>query len=173
MKTGEAIIHYRKKNGCTQGQLAELVGVDALTIDRWEAGLEAPDHAHIVKLCEALGCRYDRLVPACEQQKPQREWRFSWTSRRSIRGLPLVDIDIGFGAKANGVIAIGFVAKGVVSVGVVSVGVVSAGLLTAGIFAAGMFAVGLLFAPCLLGVNVIHGFIPWIETAWGFLAAGR
>lgn len=173
MKTGEIIMRYRKKNGYTLEQLGELVGADALTVDRWESGLEVPDHAHIVKLCEVLGCRYDRLVPACEQQKPQREWRISWTSRRSIRGLPLVDIDIGFGAKANGVIAIGFVAKGVVSVGVVSVGVVSAGLLTAGIFAAGMFAVGLLFSQFLLGVNVIDGFIPWFEMAWGFLTAGR
>lgn len=173
MKTGEIIMRYRKKNGYTLEQLGELVGVDALTVDRWESGLEAPDHAHITKLCEIFGCRYEKLVPSSEQPQPQHELGFSWTSRRSIRGLPLVDIDLRFGGKASGVIAIGFMSKGIVSVGVMSAGIVSAGLLTAGVFAAGIFAVGLLFTPSLLGVNVIDGFIPWIEEAWGFLTAGR
>lgn len=171
MKTGEIIMRYRKKNGYTLEQLAALVGVDALTVDRWESGLEVPDHAQLVKLCDVFGCRYEKLIPDYEQE-PQRELGFSWTSRRSIRGLPLVDIDLRFGGKASGVIAIGFMSKGIVSVGVVSAGIVSAGLLTAGVFTAGLFAVGLLFTLALLGVNVIDGFIPWIEMAWGFLTAG-
>lgn len=71
---------------------------------------------------------------------------FERKSKRSIRGLPLWHINLGFGRTAKGVIAVGFFAKGVVSLGLFSLGVISFGVLSLGILALGAVEVGLLSA---------------------------
>lgn len=172
MKTGEKIRERRLKNNYTLEQLAELVGVPWLTLDRWEAGLERPDAEQLKKLAEIFGCSYERLLPEPEvPQEPEREWGFEWTSRCHFRGMPLVHINIGLMSRAEGIIAIGFMAKGIVSVGVLSMGVISAGLLSLGLLTAGVISMGVL-AATLIGLSLFHVFLPWIETAWGFLTAG-
>lgn len=172
MKTGEKIMKRRKKHGYTLEQLGKLVGVDGLTIDRWESGLERPDAEQLKKLGEIFGCGYEKLLPEPEeQQEPEPEWGFEWTSRCRFRGIPLVHINIGFMSKAEGIIAIGFIAKGIISIGILSIGIISAGLLSLGLLTAGVISMGV-FAATFLGLSLFHIFLPWIETAWGFLTAG-
>lgn len=172
MKTGEKIMERRKKNNYSLEQLGKLVGVTGITIDRWESGLETPDAEQLKKLGEIFGCGYEKLLPEPEEpQAPEPEWGFEWTSRRHLLGMPLVHINIGFMRRAEGIIAIGFMAKGVVSVGVLSMGAVSAGLLTLGLLTAGAVSLGV-FAATFLGISLFHVFLPWLETAWGFITAG-
>jgi len=45
----------RKKRGLSQAQLAELVGVEQPTIQRWEKGTRAPDLDSLAGLAKALG----------------------------------------------------------------------------------------------------------------------
>ena len=44
----------RKRNGMTQAQLAELVGVDQALVSRWESGRVKPSPESLQKLKEAL-----------------------------------------------------------------------------------------------------------------------
>lgn len=168
MKTGEKIMERRQKMGHSLDELGALAGVNGMTVDRWEAGLEAPDEKQLKSLAEIFGCSYEKLLPDPEKQP---EWGLCWTSRRRLFGLPLVDIDISFKGKAEGIIAVGFMAKGVVSVGVLSMGVVSAGLLSVGLASAGLISMGI-FSAHGIGLSLFHIALPWIETAWGFLTAG-
>lgn len=45
----------RKSKGLTQRQLGDLVGVDTLTVSRWERGAVRPTIANLAALCKALG----------------------------------------------------------------------------------------------------------------------
>ena len=170
MKTRDKIMDYRKRRGYTLEQLGDLVGVDALIIDKWESGLESPDEEQLKKLGEIFGCSCEKLLP--DQEEPEPEWGFEWTSRRHFRGMPLVDINIRPLRKAEGIIAIGFFAKGIVSVGVFSKGFISVGLLSLGLLTAGFLSMGLYVVTAGIGLNLFNAFWPWIETAWGFITAG-
>lgn len=44
----------RKAKGLTQRQLGDKVGVDTLTISRWERGAVRPTIANLAALCKAL-----------------------------------------------------------------------------------------------------------------------
>lgn len=173
MKTCDKIMDYRKRRGYTLEQLGKLVGVNGLTIDKWEAGLEYPDAEQLKKLGEIFGCGYEKLLSDPEeQQEPEPEWGFEWTSRCHFFGMPLVHINLRPLRKAEGIIAIGFFAKGIVSVGVLSMGVISAGLLSLGLLAAGFITMGLYAVTTGIGLSLFDVFWPWIETAWAFLTAG-
>lgn len=173
MNTSDKIMDYRKRRGYTLKQLGNLVGVDALTVDKWESGLETPDAEQLKRLGDTFGCGYEKLLSDPEeQQEPEPEWGFEWTSRCHFLGMPLVDINIRPMRKAKGIIAIGFFAKGIVSVGVVSMGIISAGLLSLGLLTAGFITMGLYVVTAGIGLSLFHVFWPWIETAWGFLTAG-
>lgn len=53
----------RRNGGLSQPQLAALVGVNASTISRWEAGLMEPDRTHKAALALALGVSVADLFP--------------------------------------------------------------------------------------------------------------
>lgn len=49
------IIRLRKKQKLTQARLAEMIGVEQPTVQRWEAGNREPDFEALGKLADALG----------------------------------------------------------------------------------------------------------------------
>lgn len=51
---GRDLASTRKSLGLTQRQLAELVGVDPITISRWERGVRTPRGVHARLLAQAL-----------------------------------------------------------------------------------------------------------------------
>lgn len=51
----EALQALRKKRGLSQAKLAELVGVEQPTVQRWESGKRLPDLDSLQKLAEVLG----------------------------------------------------------------------------------------------------------------------
>lgn len=59
---GEKLKAARLAAGLTQGQLAELVGVQQRDISRWEGGHREPGVLIVKKMAQALGCSMDELV---------------------------------------------------------------------------------------------------------------
>ena len=88
---------------------------------------------------------------------------FEYKSRRTVRGVPLVHVNIGFGRKAKGIVAIGLTARGILSIGLASVGVLSFGLCSVGLLSVGALALGLLLAVGSMAMGTV---------AIGAIAAG-
>ncbi|QIK82977.1 ImmA/IrrE family metallo-endopeptidase [Sanguibacter sp. HDW7] len=52
---GEVLETARRARGMTQGDLADMVGVQQATLSRWEKGLREPDEVDVQRLADALG----------------------------------------------------------------------------------------------------------------------
>lgn len=62
MTTGEKIQTSRKKQGLTQEQLAQGLGVSRQAVSRWELDEALPETANLLPLAKALGCSIDWLL---------------------------------------------------------------------------------------------------------------
>lgn len=62
MKIGDKILSLRKKEGITQEELAEMVGVSRQTISKWELDETSPDLKQAKKLSEIFKVSLDELV---------------------------------------------------------------------------------------------------------------
>lgn len=72
----EKIYALRKKNGLSQEQLAEKVGVSRQAVSKWEGGWSTPDLDKLKALCEAFGVSMDELTgepPVLQEPAPQKE----------------------------------------------------------------------------------------------------
>ncbi len=173
MVFSEKLVTLRRREGLSQEQLADRLGVSRQSVSKWEGGTALPELAKIVVLSEMFGVSVDYLVKDyIEKPEPSagpsetavstarlaeqveeisrifRGW--SWDSKTRLFGLPLVSLRFRVYPRmtrsrdvAKGIIAIGNIAVGVLSLGMVSVGVVSAGLMSAGVLALGALAFGL------------------------------
>ena len=56
------IKEVREEKGFSQRQLAEIVGVSAVTVLNWENGIYEPGATDLIKLSGALGVSIDYLV---------------------------------------------------------------------------------------------------------------
>ena len=82
-RQGQRIREARQSKGLTQNRLAELVGVTAQAVSKWETGESAPDIGTIPRLCAALGISRSKLLQADseDEQLPDpvvqalRQWR--------------------------------------------------------------------------------------------------
>ncbi len=59
---GERIAFLRKRNGLTQAQLAEQLGISAQAVSKWESGLSCPDIMMLVPLSRIFGISTDVLL---------------------------------------------------------------------------------------------------------------
>ena len=66
MEIGRNIAALRKKQGLTQTQLAERLGVSDKAVSKWERGLSCPDISLLVELASALGTSTDALLGEAE-----------------------------------------------------------------------------------------------------------
>lgn len=62
MTTGEKILTSRKKQGLTQEQLAQNLGVSRQAVSRWELDEALPESSNLLPLSKALGCSIDWLL---------------------------------------------------------------------------------------------------------------
>ena len=62
MKIGKFIAGERKRKQYTQKQLAEILGVTAKSVSRWENGKTMPDLSLMKPLCEILGITLNELI---------------------------------------------------------------------------------------------------------------
>lgn len=59
---GENIFAYRKKNGLTQEQLAEKLGVSAVAVSKWERGISVPELGVVCQLADYFQISVDELI---------------------------------------------------------------------------------------------------------------
>ena len=173
MEFRDRLYRLRRARGLSQEELAHTVGVSRQAVQKWEAGASAPDLDNLSALADYFGVTLDYLVRGVEAASPpppegpsviQNHFtpyrcHYEYRSRRTLFGLPLIHIHLGYGfCRARGIVAIGNIATGVISLGCVSAGVVSIGGVTLGALAlgglaAGLFAFGGLALGALLAVG--------------------
>ena len=59
---GQKIKELRKKADLTQDRLAEMLGVSAQAVSKWEVGSASPDLSLIAPLCRVFGVTADELL---------------------------------------------------------------------------------------------------------------
>ena len=62
MTTSEKLIYLRKREGMTQEQLAEKIGVSRQALSKWESGDTLPDTVNILSLSRLFGVTTDYLL---------------------------------------------------------------------------------------------------------------
>ena len=62
MKFEEKLIALRKKNGMSQEELADRLGVSRQAVSRWELGATLPDAPNLLKLSDLFGVSIDYLL---------------------------------------------------------------------------------------------------------------
>ncbi len=62
VKIGQQIALLRKEKGLTGDRLAELVGVSAQAVSKWENGRNLPESAVLPALARTLGCTIDTIL---------------------------------------------------------------------------------------------------------------
>lgn len=58
----EKIYTLRRKNGLSQEQLAEIIGVSRQAISKWEGGLSVPDSEKLIAISEYFNVTLDYLL---------------------------------------------------------------------------------------------------------------
>lgn len=173
MEFSHRLYQLRRARGLSQEELAHTVGVSRQAVQKWEAGSSAPDLDNLSALADYFGVTLDYLVRGVEAVSPPPpeepavtqnyftvyHYHYEYRSRRTLFGLPLVHIHLGYGfCRARGIVAIGNIATGVISLGCVSAGAVSIGGVTLGALALGGLAAGLFaFGGLALGVLLAVG----------------
>lgn len=69
--TGERIRALREKNGMTQEELAQIIGMSQNTVARWEREELAPRGTSLVKLAKALNTTSTYLLDETDDPAPQ------------------------------------------------------------------------------------------------------
>ena len=62
MKFGDKLIILRKKNGLSQEELAEKLGVSRQSVSKWESNNTYPETDKIVQICNLFECSMDDLI---------------------------------------------------------------------------------------------------------------
>lgn len=164
MTTGEKITKLRKESGLTQEELAEKLNVTRQSVSRWESDSAFPETGKLVALSKLFNCTVDYLLKYGEEERAAesgpahtglKDWHFEYKSKRTVKGVPLVHVNIGLGRTAKGVVAVGIKSLGVISVGVLSLGVISVGLLALGLFAIASVGLGLILSTSAISVGIL------------------
>lgn len=167
MQFNEKLQKLRKDKGISQEELAEMLGVSRQAISKWESGQTYPETDKLITISEIFGVTVDSLLKDSEVQEDRGNtvsapyWQrrgtyYEYKSKRTVYGLPLVHVHIGFGMKrAKGIIAIGNVAQGVISIGIFAIGLLSLGCISLGLIGIGALTLGLLFALGSVAIGAI------------------
>lgn len=161
MTLGEKIYRLRTEKNLSQEAFGECLGVSRQSVSKWETDQSVPELEKIIAISELFDVTTDYLLKDREDRTNRAENttkpHYEYKSKKTVKGLPLVHINLGLGAyRAKGIFAIGNLASGVFALGFLSAGIVSAGLLSAGILLSfGTIAVGLLISMGSFAVGCI------------------
>lgn len=174
MTLGEKIYKLRAEKGLSQEVFGEMLGVSRQSVSKWETDQSVPELDKVVMISELFTVSTDYLLKetmkeesSAEQDVPGQGTRiiiekstaaFEYKSQKTWRGLPLVHVNIGFGRRAKGVIAIGLAAQGIVAIGLAGLGVITVA----------PFGIGLLLA---IG-GIVLGGAAFGSVAIGIVAGG-
>ena len=186
MTLGNKLAKLRREQNLTQEQLAELMGVSRQAVSKWESGLAIPETEKLIRLGALFHCSMDELLTdRSESASVPAGASFAFYEKKSSKtvfGLPLWHVNIGYGRTARGVIAVGMKSRGVISIGLLSMGLVSFGVLSLGLVSIGVLALGLaaagsiacaLFALGAISVGIVSvGAMAIGDFSLGALAVG-
>ena len=194
MALGEKLAGLRRKNNLTQEQFAQMLGVSRQSVSKWESDLAYPETEKLLRISEIFDCSLDYLLRDGEDNQSGgagkendnaekedsagvlsmdlRKFCYEYKSRKTVKGVPLVHINIGIGRKAKGIIAVGLAAKGVVALGLASMGVVSFGMASLGILSFGLAALGVVSGAALAVGILAFGAIALGIISFGAIAVG-
>ena len=196
MEFGSELQKLRKRNGLSQEELGEKLGVSRQTISKWENDTAYPDMLNLITISEFFGVRIDDMI-AGKKEEPEitdepetrseeeadvpeeahgnahPQFHCEYRSRITVRGLPLIHVNYGFGDyRARGVVAIGNISTGVLSVGILAKGIISVGILSLGVLGIGVLSLALCAVGCVAaGIISIAGIALGVMTLGG-LALG-
>lgn len=202
MEFNSELQRLRKLRGMSQEELGEQLGVSRQTISKWENGSAYPDMLNLMTISDFFGVTIDSMISGETQSPVQAEdppaelteqgsedaqqhqvfsgsqFHCEYKSRLTVRGIPLVHINYGFGDyRARGVVAIGNISSGFLSIGIlakgiISVGIVSLGLLAIGILSLAAFAVGCVAAGIISIAGIALGVMTLGGLALGMVSIG-
>lgn len=201
MKTfSEKLLELRRKEGLSQEQLADRLGVTRQSVSKWESGAAAPELNKLVALSDLFSVSVDYLVkdrleepellaevpsPSTARLEEQVEeissyFRgYAYDSKTRLWGLPLVSIRFRlYGPTrirdtARGIIAIGNIAVGIFSIGIINAGLFSLGIISAGLLSIGCLAFGLAaLGPVAIGLLAFGPVALGLWYAGGVTALG-
>lgn len=197
MEFSEKLTALRRREGLSQEQLADRLGVTRQSVSKWESGAVMPELVKLIALSEMFGVSVDFLVKdrleepetlaepaadgAWEQMTSQQAARLEQKVddlTRSINGsiyrydsklcvFGLPLVSVRIGFMRNHRMSREDVARGVIAIGNAAIGVVSLGIVSIGLFSFGCLALGLL----ALGI-VAMGPLALGVAALGYLAFG-
>ena len=186
MEFSEKLMELRRREGLSQEQLADRLGVTRQSVSKWESGSAMPELNKLIAISDIFGVTIDYLVkeaaepeqPAPAQDTAHLERRlddlageyhrsfgpyYSYTSKVRLLCLPLVSVRFGRdrhpsrSTTAIGIIAVGNFAVGVVSVGMISLGLFSLGMIAFGGVSLGLVALGGLACGVSAGGLAVRG----------------
>lgn len=167
----------RSRNGISQEELAEKLGISRQSVSKWESGQSIPDLKKLIILSDIYNVTIDSLVKDGDEYDILQETdakvidndtkstqviinlhggrlEYEYKSKRTLLGLPLIHINIGKGfKKAKGIVAIGNISYGIVSVGIISLGVLSFGCMAIGIISLAAISIALLLAIGVISIG--------------------
>lgn len=149
MKFNENLIRLRKKIGLSQEELGNELNVARQTVSKWELGETTPEMNKLIELSKLFDVSIDELVgnKECNFNKKKVKFNYEYKSKKTIKGVPLIHINVGLGyKKAKGIIAIGNSAQGFLAIGILSMGIFAMGGIGLGIFTIAGLALGILIA---------------------------
>jgi transcriptional regulator with XRE-family HTH domain len=186
MDFNDRLMELRKSRGWSQEELGDKLEVTRQTVSKWELGQTTPEMNKLAALSELFHISLDELISGKEQntgyeqnsgygQRTEKEViyieqrrHYEYKSKRTVKGLPLVHINVGYGMyHARGILAIGNIATGLVAIGAISAGLISLGAVSVGLLALAALSVGILS----LGAVAVGGFAVG-GIAVGYLALG-
>ena len=62
MKFGDKLVELRKKNGYSQEELAEKLGVSRQSVSKWESNNTYPETDKIIQIANLFDCSMDDLI---------------------------------------------------------------------------------------------------------------
>lgn len=202
MKTfSEKLLELRRREGLSQEQLADRLGVTRQSVSKWESGAAVPELSKLIALSDLFSVSVDYLVkdrleeperpvpeapPSTAKLEEQVEelssyFRgYAYDSKTTLFGMPLVSIRFRLYGRpmrtrdvARGVIAIGNIAVGIFSIGLFSAGLLSLGLMSAGLLSIGCLAFGLAaLGPVAIGLLAFGPVALGLWYAGGVAALG-
>lgn len=195
MKLAEKLQLMRKREGLSQEDLAEKLGISRQAVSKWESGQSVPDLNKLIILSELYNVTIDYLVKETYEFEGSQEKEISNTgkqygenlenketqliihfnnkysleyeykSKKNICGVPVVHINLGRGLKK---------AKGIIAIGNISCGVISIGFISIGIFSLGFLSIGLISIALLaIGFLLSIGTISLGGFSIGAIAVGK
>ncbi len=79
------IKELREKNGILQKELADMMGVNYVSVSKWENGKASPSEENLQKLAEYLGCEPEEILSGLDNKKePQNSMELTAAEKRLI-----------------------------------------------------------------------------------------